>query len=63
MKDTDEMNPVVDVVQHIRNNQRANALDAIDQIMNARASVALDTYKKIVAKGMFDEPVPDQEEQ
>ena len=62
MTDTNE-NPIGDIVNLIHDKKRADALDKINDILNSKASEALDTYKKVVANTYFDEPVGDPEEQ
>ena len=55
----DQANPeaeVVDVVSAIADNQRANAIDALQDMLYARSSDAISDYKKTVAKTYFDEP-------
>ena len=55
----DQANPdpgVMDVVKSITDNQRANAIDAIQDLLYARSSDALGKYKQTVAKTYFDEP-------
>ena len=46
----------VDIVDKISNNDRAGAIDAIQDLLFAKASDAMADYKKIVAKTFFDEP-------
>ena len=61
----DQANPdpgVMDVVKSIADNQRANAIDALQDIMYARSSDALGKYKQTVAKTYFDEPDEKPEE-
>ena len=62
----DQANPeaeVMDVVKSIVDNQRANAIDAIQDLLYARSSDAMADYKKTVAKTYFDEPVADTPEE
>jgi hypothetical protein len=47
---------VVDIVNQIANNDRASAIDAIHDMLFAKASNAMADYKKIVANTFFDEP-------
>jgi hypothetical protein len=47
---------VVDLVTKINDNDRASAIDAIHDILFAKASDAMADYKKIVANTFFDEP-------
>tara|TARA_B100000945_G_scaffold278775_1_gene244743 strand:+ start:39 stop:275 length:237 start_codon:yes stop_codon:yes gene_type:complete len=61
----DQANPdaeVVDVVSAIADNQRAKAIDAIQDMLYAKSSDAIGNYKKTVAKTYFDEPVEKPEE-
>tara|TARA_Y100000004_G_scaffold188366_1_gene242363 strand:- start:987 stop:1199 length:213 start_codon:yes stop_codon:yes gene_type:complete len=46
----------VDIVGKISNNDRASAIDAIQDLLYAKASDAMTDYKQIVAKSFFDEP-------
>ena len=62
----DQANPeaeVVDVVSAIADNQRANAIDAIQDMLYAKSSDAIGDYKKTVAKTYFDQPVEDKPEE
>ena len=62
----DQANPdpgVMDVVKSIADNQRANAIDALQDIMYARSSDALGKYKQTVAKTYFDGQVEDKPEE
>ena len=55
----DQANPdpgVMDVVKAVADNQRANAIDALQDLLYARSSDALGKYKQTVAKTFFDEP-------
>ena len=61
----DQANPeaeVVDVVSAIADNQRADAIDALQDLLYARSSDALGKYKQTVAKTYFDEPEAKPEE-
>ena len=56
---TDQANPeaeVMDVVSHIADNKRADAIDKLQDLLYARSSDAVDTYKKSVAATYFQEP-------
>jgi hypothetical protein len=53
---------ILNVVNLISDKKRADALDKIDDILYARASEVIDTYKKTVASTYFDEPVDTEEE-
>mgnify|MGYP003154728580 CR=1 FL=1 len=60
----DQANPeseVMDVVKSIVDNQRANAIDAIQDLLYVRSSDALGKYKQTVAKTYFDEPEKPEE--
>ena len=46
----------VDIVSKINDNDRASAIDAIQDLMFARASDAMAQYKQVVANTFFDEP-------
>ena len=62
----DQANPeqgVMDIVNSIDDNQRAKAIDAIQDLLYARSSDAISDYKKTVAKTYFDEPVVDKPEE
>ena len=47
---------VVNIVDKISDNDRASAIDAIQDLLFAKASDAMATYKQVVAKTFFDEP-------
>ena len=56
---TDQTNPeaeVMDVVSHIADNKRADAIDKLQDLLYARSSDAVDQYKKSVAATYFQEP-------
>ena len=62
----DQANPeaeVMDVVNHIADNQRADAIDKLQDLLYARSSDAISDYKKTVAKTYFDEQVEDKPEE
>ncbi len=62
----DQVNPeseVMNVVNHIADNQRADAIDKLQDLLYARSSDAISDYKKTVAKTYFDEPVVDKPEE
>lgn len=64
MADYTEANPhqgEVDIVNQIANNDRAAAIDAIQDLLFAKASDAMADYKKIVANTFFDEPETETE--
>ena len=63
---TDQADPkqgVLDIVNSIDDNQRAKAIDAIQDLLYARSSDAIGDYKKTVAKTFFDEPIDDKPEE
>ena len=47
---------IVNIVDKISDNDRASAIDAIQDLLFAKASDAMATYKQVVAKTFFDEP-------
>ena len=62
----DQANPdaeVMNVVNSIADNNRAAAIDAIQDMLYAKSSDAIGDYKKTVAKTFFDEPVADTPEE
>ena len=54
---------VVDVVTHIADNQRADAIDKLQDLLYARSSDAIGKYKQTVANTLFDEPEEDKPEE
>jgi len=46
----------VDIVNQIADNNRSNAINAIHDLLFAKASDAMADYKKSVANTFFDEP-------
>jgi len=55
----EQQNPepgIVNIVDKISDNDRASAIDAIQDLLFAKASDAMATYKQVVAKTFFDEP-------
>ena len=48
---------VVNIVTAIADNERSKAIDAIQDLLYAKASETLSTYKQSVAKTYFDERV------
>ena len=54
---------VMDVVNHIADNQRADAIDKLQDLLYARSSDAIGKYKQTVANTLFDEPVEDKPEE
>ena len=56
---TDQANPepgVLDIVSAIADNKRADAIDQLQDLLYARSSDAVNTYKKSVAATYFNEP-------
>ena len=61
----DQANPeaeVMNVVNHISDNQRADAIDALQDLLYARSSDAIGKYKQTVANTLFDQPEEKPEE-
>jgi hypothetical protein len=56
MTETNNELGAVDIVGKINDNDRASAIDAIQDLLFAKASDAMATYKQVVAKTFFDEP-------
>tara|TARA_A100001234_G_C12502598_1_gene332525 strand:- start:218 stop:439 length:222 start_codon:yes stop_codon:yes gene_type:complete len=59
MSEQTEANPFsseADIVNKINDNERAGAIDAIQDLLFAKASDAMAQYKQVVAKSFFDEP-------
>ena len=54
--EVDQFHGEVSIVDKISNNDRATAIDAIQDLLFAKASDAMADYKKIVANTFFDEP-------
>ena len=46
----------VDIVNKVNDNDRSAAIDAIKDLLFAKASDAMADYKKVVANTFFDEP-------
>jgi hypothetical protein len=46
----------VSIVNHITDNDRSGAINAIHDLLFAKASDAMADYKKVVANTFFDEP-------
>ena len=62
----DQANPeseVVDVVSAIADNNRAAAIDAIQDMLYAKSSDAIGEYKKGVANTLFDKPEAEKQEE
>lgn len=47
----------LDIVNAIASNQKANALNMINDLINDKAAEAILQYKQVVASTYFDEPV------
>ena len=59
MSEQNEVNAnqgTINIVNKISDNDRASAIDAIHDLLFAKASDAMATYKQVVAKTFFDEP-------
>tara|TARA_B100000035_G_scaffold121241_1_gene103034 strand:- start:1360 stop:1584 length:225 start_codon:yes stop_codon:yes gene_type:complete len=59
MSEQTETNPFAsesEIVSKINDNDRAGAIDAIKDMLFAKASDAMADYKKVVANTYFDEP-------
>ena len=54
---------VMDVVKSISDNQRADAIDKLQDLLYARSSDAIGQYKQTVANTFFDEPEEDKPEE
>jgi hypothetical protein len=51
----------VSIVDKIGSNDRSSAIDAIKDLLFAKASDAMADYKKVVANTYFDEPTETEE--
>ncbi|MEC7713284.1 MAG: hypothetical protein VYE32_04675 [Candidatus Thermoplasmatota archaeon] len=47
---------ILSVVDTLKDGKRADALDAISDLLYGRAAEAIKSYKQVVAKTFFDEP-------
>jgi hypothetical protein len=56
MSDQTETNTVGSIVNKINDSDRASAIDAIHDLLFAKASDAMAQYKQVVANSFFDEP-------
>jgi len=56
MTETNNEMGAVDIVGKISNNDRASAINAIHDMLFAKASDAMAQYKQVVANTFFDEP-------
>jgi|TARA_B100000073_G_scaffold335365_1_gene328901 hypothetical protein len=52
----------VNIVNQIADNDRAAAIDAIQDLLFSKASDAMADYKKVVANTFFDEPTETETE-
>ena len=62
----DQANPdaeVMNVVNSIADNNRAQAIDALQDLLYAKSSDALGDYKKGVANTLFNKPEEDKPEE
>ena len=60
--EVDASQGAVDIVNKIADNQRADAINAIHDMLFAKASDAMADYKKTVANTYFDEPTETETE-
>jgi hypothetical protein len=63
MSENNQETGVVDIVNKINDSDRASAIDAIHDLLFARASDAMAQYKQIVADTFFDEPTEEPTEE
>tara|TARA_B100001287_G_C22552682_1_gene467639 strand:- start:646 stop:867 length:222 start_codon:yes stop_codon:yes gene_type:complete len=64
MAENTEVNPhqgEVNIVNQIADNQRSDAINAIQDLLFSKASDAMADYKKTVANTFFDEPTETEE--
>ena len=54
--EVDSTQGAVDIVNKIADNQRADAINTIHDLLFSKASDAMASYKKTVANTFFDEP-------
>ena len=57
MEETNPQAEVLNVVDFIKDGKRADAIDAVNDILFSRAADAMGSYKQTVANTYFDEPV------
>ena len=57
MEETNPQAEVLNVVDFIKDGKRADAIDAVNDILFSRADDAMASYKQTVANTYFDEPV------
>ena len=60
--EVDASQGAIDIVNKIADNQRAGAINAIHDMLFAKASDAMADYKKSVANTYFDEPTETETE-
>ena len=60
--EVDASQGAVDIVNKIADNQRADAINTIHDLLFAKASDAMADYKKSVANTYFDEPTETETE-
>ena len=60
--EVDSTQGVVDIVNKIADNKRSDAINAIHDMLFAKASDAMADYKKSVANTYFDEPTETETE-
>ena len=60
--EVDASQGAVNIVNKIADNQRADAINAIHDLLFAKASDAMADYKKTVANTYFDEPTETETE-
>lgn len=56
MEQSNPNSEILSVVDTIKDGKRADALDAVNDILFSRAADAIKSYKQVVAKTYFDEP-------
>ena len=61
MEETNPQAEVLNVVNFIKDGKRADAIDAVNDILFARAADAMGSYKQTVANTYFDEPVGEEQ--
>jgi len=63
MSENNNETGVVDIVSKINDSDRASAIDALHDLLFARASDAMAQYKQVVANTFFDEPTEEDTEE
>ena len=56
MEQSNPESEVMNVVDKIENGNRADAINAINDMLFSKAADAMASYKQVVAKTFFDEP-------